>query len=359
MTLVEFLQYVTQDWKENELLEIRCTPVKQYSTYSILETFAKRYGVYKNEKASLFFSKSQTHLVEELLSFADSHLRNHEKVCYSLNPRVQKNGEILTSGLEYMENVYVLAFDVEEKDKSGPSETYEKALHKYTYNLKEMLSKSFSLTSATVVFSGRGYHLLYKIKRTRITEQRKEWWKTFVKNLKLRTETDLFSIDEAVKDFSRVLGLPSTTNLKWNTNVELRELGQTNESFKIKSEKKFVFKSQTFPKKYEGKFEESLEWRVLTNYPPLGEIYTKVLYATRILARDCGIELKAYNTILYYIYTGVWSTVPKLIYPKEDHTYTKGIILNWCRAHVDWIKENEKVLQLTESEKELIYKDKE
>jgi hypothetical protein len=86
----------------------------------------------------------------------------------------------------------------------------------------------------------------------------------------------IIKIDD-VHDFTRVLGLPGCWNYKWDKRVHcsINKLNIINEKFILKSMREKKIKNNNKGFKYVNKLtniEDSLEWQVISKYPPEGHL---------------------------------------------------------------------------------------
>lgn len=334
MITKNFLLSLMYTWEDDWYVEIRCTPVKDVKTYRVLEDFAKKYKVYINEKKSLFLTKLDVyHFNWEEFCF----LLREEKICYSVNPRYEdKEGGIKKSGLKNIPCICTLMFDVEAVDKQN---TNIDIVYKHVLNFVLYMKDKYDLVYNVINNSGRGFHVLFFIMPISYTDARKDWLRGWYERIINECSSNVVQIDKAVKDVSRVFGLPGAMNPKWTKQIELLEYNDTTNVFTIKS----VRKNKASKEKYEGvlpKITESYEWKIITHpNVPTGEIHVTVLFALKLL-------LKAHNIVDYKQLEYAVNKVRGTNHDLNPHNGTEGkhyhprIIENWMERHTEWCKSN-------------------
>ena len=149
---------------KNEYLEIRLKPPsdpegkrKYYENFNVFKSKSK--SVIK--KGCQVFIKNFSEL-EELYKFNDGYLINNYKTCYGLNLReMNKVGEI-NGGYDSVKNARFVYFDVDKMDHSNIKD-YERPMLKQFIDGIIYYMKRFGLNDPTLVSSGAGMHIIYKI----------------------------------------------------------------------------------------------------------------------------------------------------------------------------------------------------
>jgi len=343
--LEEFFNYLTKDYTMNEYVEIRLV-VHDVRMYNVVKNWLNlpkvKNRIYSKNSCQLFFKKNQFDLLRKLLVYRSNAISRMSKVCYTLNPRVMVDGKIEISGYNNMKTVHFIFFDIELETHTAPSITEKKLLLDFVHDVSNTL-KAFGLDRGTLVDSGNGYHLLYKLKPTLITDGKKEYYKQFIETTCeyfKEKYNGVFKIDK-LKDFTRIFALPETLNPRTNTRVMVIEKNyDINTKYRLKSLKKSNINTEAFVAgDYKDKHvENSLVWNILLKGAPQGERHSHLIFALKLFLKAIGnTNFRTYEAIINKIYGGNCNLDFK---DCADKNYSKGIVINWCKRNEEWCKKN-------------------
>lgn len=336
----EYCKFIMEHWTDEELIEIRMTPVKDVNTYAVIGHFTDLYPqVYCNKKKSLFFNKSQVIYIDSLINMLHNY-NCQEKVCYSTNPRIKINDEIIVSGLDNIDYITTIVFDIERvKDKSAEDED-KKIVMLYVRNFIKNIENEFRLMNPTIIDSGAGFHLIYRIKPVKFTLNRKDWLRSYIDSIIKYCDTGVVHIDPAVKDISRVLGLPGSKNPKYNKEVTVVHQSNYLNMFNIKStvnKKPKVNVEVTLNKEFD--ITKSVEMVIILSDPPEGERNNILGFALKLLIKKYNIvDYKTLERDIKLITREYWSLNPQR--GLDNKVYTPYIIINYMLKNLDWMKKN-------------------
>jgi len=337
---LEYLKLYTKDWNKKDFIEVRtmvnsiegstnnfynnfrsillknyrCSKkiVKELNgkekEYIYIKLFDKIIAVTKNN-CQIFIRVEFLDNFKLLFSYLEE--AKNVKVCYSVNSKVIASDLSIAGGYDYMKTVNYLQFDIEETFKTPYYDGKEAKFDMFVDIITKKLS-SYGLTDYTKVYSGNGAHAIFRIKETKITDGRKDWYKEFFGFISDCFNGQEFKLD-LVKDFTRVLGLPGTLNCKWNKKVKLVNFSGVTNTFKLKTKKKrkynvdksnikiLSFKSDD---EREAKFlEEPLVKALLNECWPKGERNLKLIFPLKLLFILYGYDER--DEFVNYIYSEV------------------------------------------------------
>ncbi|MCK4260173.1 MAG: hypothetical protein KAX49_14440 [Halanaerobiales bacterium] len=335
--LYKFWSYLTSDYRILiEYCEIRVLPTDK-RLYNIMYIWAKENNVYIKNKSQLFFRKRDFNLLYKFLSHKNYVVVKNAKVCYTLNPRVMVNGEIIKSGYDNMRSVYMVFLDIEMVNHKVMN-IFEKKLLKAQI-IKKIINplKNSKLKHHILIDSGNGYHLLYKIKRSDISKSRKAWFKKFI-NYMIESFNDTNYRIDPLKDFTRIFALPYTINQKHNRVVQvINPKYQRNEITMpfVRLKKKLKY-NMFMP--IGSTVEKSLVWNLLQQDIPQGEIHLTLIFALKLLLKSLNLNYSIYEDKLNIIRDSSHS----LNYNTgcDGKHYNKGIVINWCKRNIEWCDKN-------------------
>ena len=94
--------------------------------------------------------------------------------------------------------------------------------------------------------------------------------------------------------------------------------------------------------KYQSKFFESLEWKLVSEFRdlPEGEIHNKILFQLKLLAKQYEIPLDKFQTWL--IELGYEESAE---YPNDDYDYNPWTIFHWCMDNAEWCLKNKIIVE--------------
>jgi hypothetical protein len=205
------------------------------------------------------------------------------------------------------------------------------------------VNKKFSLICPTLIDSGNGYHLLYKIKPQQITDERKVAQANLVDKIINLTKNPYFKIDRLI-DYTRIFSLPTTLHPKLKTEVTLLELNTAINPLRLKSEKPKInvnANSQVQVQHETTNIEEVLEYQVLLKNPPDGELqrHIYVMFPLKIWMRDTNYaNHKQVSNIATSILGRPENCDPKRI--SKTAVYSRGVIIKYLRHNKDWAIKN-------------------
>ena len=327
--------------KKNEYVEIRLTPTWSKQDWLKTRYFYKNIEELKQTYKDVLYNKSVCWFVQDfetfynIISFNEGYFSKHCKICYGINTRVQNKDKTINGSYECVKEYRFLFFDIEAADHGEiKSEFYKKIFDEEYIPTVIKYLETFNLYDPTIINSGVGKHLLYKIKRQNVTPKRKQWLKEFMNELSKALSNDTFIID-ALSDATRIFGMPETMNIKRNKKVEVVKYSNVISEFKIKSKR--IEKVKYEPVENLPPITKSLEWNVLIKSDvPQGDRHRILIFALKLLLKAHNVtNVSQYEKKLREIYGMSVSLNPSN--GTTDKTYSKGIILNWCKLHYDWL----------------------
>jgi len=349
---IVFLEHHTKNWTKNELVEIRLTPVRNKETYTIINQFFKTYNIYCNSKKSLFFKRDELQYIPFLLKELEEK-KCVEKICYSIHSRVydKNTTTIETSGLKNIPFLDTIMLDIECVKKPENEEELKeqkKSLFIFVEHLLKLINIDFALRNPTIIDSGRGIHLLFKIPRLKYTDSRKEAYRATLERIQQTYSNEYIVLDGAVKDASRVFGLPGSINPRWNRRVELLELGKYPEynKYKLHTPKKNVPRRSDIGqykfKTQKGSVYDTLSWVIFENFPPEGETNNTVVFSILLWVKDFGVETtEELERAAYRVWGEKW--VMRVESLNNQMYWHPKLIYNFCKRHRDWVKQKKEV----------------
>jgi len=319
----------------SEFVEIRLSSINNKEVYRVVDEFKKENPQIICKKNTQFFVKNIEE-IKKIITFKEGYFNINSKICYGLNKRVRdENGE-LAGGYKNIKKVDTVFFDIEAKTHGEVKGVMRKLLQRYVDSVAEHLTQ-YNLIHPTLIDSGTGYHLIYKINDKVINKNTKERYKSFINNVLKTMDNEYFTID-VVYDLTRVFGLPGTLNPKRQKIVKVLKIDtEINEDFNLNRYgklKKRVKNNNVV--NVSGDIEDSLEWKILINDPPHGERNNTLIFALKLLFKAKGIvDVTEYENILEEILND-----GRIILDPEVGTdgkqYNKGITINWCKRHKEW-----------------------
>ena len=233
LELKEFWDFYFNKLNRNDRIEVRLMNIKNKNVYYYFEKFCKNNELYQKNNCQTFLDRTQFSLLKAMFEYEDGYIINNCKVCYSINPRRFEFGEC-GGGYNYTKKVHIVALDIEKVTHEDLSDFDMEELKVYCDDLKKIF-ETFGLKGPMVIMSGAGIHFLYKIEPQKITPGKKEWFKKFIDGAATKYQTSKFHFD-ALKDFTRVFGMPLSLNLKRGKQVRILENPKWfNGRFKLKT----------------------------------------------------------------------------------------------------------------------------
>lgn len=285
-------------------------------------------------KSVCFFIRSFEEL-RIILSFKNGWFCVNSKVCYGLNHRSRTVDGLLNGSYDCVKSVRLIGFDLEARDHSlidgFKKELFEVFVRKVVIGLE-----FFGFKNPSIVWSGAGVHLLYLVVPVTVTVARREWFKDFVNDLSERFSNELFVLD-ALKDFTRVFGLPGSYNVKRGRLIVCEKVSSYVSSFRLKSKR--------VPKVVPevgvgvgvlpvGSVKGSLEFQLLLHVPPAGERHQVLVFALKLLLKASGVDHRPFEVVLKKLYGDV---VLNPVNGTSGKVYNKGIVINYCRKYWSWV----------------------
>ena len=272
----------------SEFVEIRLSSINNKEVYRVVDEFKKENPQIICKKNTQFFVKNIEE-IKKIITFKEGYFNINSKICYGLNKRVRDKNEELAGGYKNIKKVDTVFFDIEAKTHGEVKGVMRKLLQRYVDSVAEHLTQ-YNLIHPTLIDSGTGYHLIYKINDKVINKNTKERYKSFINNVLKTMDNEYFTID-VVYDLTRVFGLPGTLNPKRQKIVKVLKIDtEINEDFNLNRYgklKKRVKNNNVV--NVSGDIEDSLEWKILINDPPHGERNNTLIFALKLLFKAKGI----------------------------------------------------------------------
>jgi hypothetical protein len=282
-----------------------------------------------------FFINSYDEL-EKIAKIGNEWLFNNVKVCYGLNERFEHDNK-LGGTYDNLKETRFVFLDIDKKDHSMIEEKEEWLLDNYILHVKKQL-EYYKLYNPTIVKSGAGVHLIYKIIPQSTSNGHRLWYKYWCDNLKNILVHNKFEID-MVSDFTRVFGLPESMNVKRKIKVHYTNINNDiNGDFKFRVKKEPKIKIDAINEEDLPEIKDSLEWKIITHPEvPQGEVHSILLFALKLLIKAKGVKD-------YKIYEKELNAVRKTNHRLQPtngtkgKNYNKGIIINWMKRNEEWCK---------------------
>ena len=298
---IEMLNFyeVIKPTKRTEYVEVRVIPVSYHETtdenyyqaFSRRESKLLQYNI-TIRSANQFFVKTYEQYYN-LINVMSSVWQKTCKVCYGINCRsvskqgVGKQSEFELSGKK--ENVKTLRFvyfdidNIKNIDKSLLKMFVENKLIPYL--------RKYRLTNPSLIDSGGGYHLLYRIKPTSATEGKLRWLKKFVKLVSDEMSNNIVKID-TIADSTRIFGLPGTVNIKRNCLVKVMYINNVvNGEFKFHSIRNNIInhvKIFSYDKNENNILSNDITKLLLSTRLPSGNRNNTIIFQLKLLLKSEG-----------------------------------------------------------------------
>jgi len=330
---------------KNEYIELRLRPVfeiwqKKKEFFTQVENFKRENPEIITRKGVQFFIKDVKQL-ERFMLWNDGWFMENVRVFYGLSKRVKTKGEI-GGGYKFIRNVEIIFFDIDKKDHTTIEDWEAQFLDIFVEGITKYLQR-FGLIYPTIIHSGAGRHLLYKIKKTKISDAKKRWYKSFVnmlaKQIQFMVPDSSYELD-VISDFTRVFGLPGSMNVKRKKRVTILHYDdRINEKFKLRSKKEVKY-TGTKSSIETPEIKKSLEWALMTHPNlPKGSVHTILLFALKLLLKEKGVEdWKNYENEMNAVRKSTHILNPQ--YGTESKNWHPGICINWCKEHEEWCQKN-------------------
>jgi hypothetical protein len=334
LELSNFWIWLTSKYPKDAYTEIRLMGIKNESLYKEVQQFAKENPDIIMKKNSQFFIQSVEQLFK-IIEYNKHIFVYNSKVCYSLNPRFMVNNDI-AGDYEHMKMQDKIYLDIEKTNHEPLSFSEKEQIADYTKSIIAYLDR-YNLYHPTIISSGNGIHVIYKIRQMDIDEGRKEGYKEFIKELQEKMNTDKFHID-AVVDFSRTTALPETLNPKNGYKVNVIQLGQLNDYYihkKIIRKKKIAVIDKPLG---DIDIRESLAWKILMIGAPAGDRNNLLVFYIKLLIRDADEDYREYERELNQKYHEGWHLNTSMGIQGKKREF--GLLVNYCKKNSDFCKNN-------------------
>lgn len=344
LTAIDNIKYYDMKTKTIQVM-------KKHLIYNIIRRFAEEQNLFVRNNCQFYIQTFEE--LEKILTFKKGFFCFFTKVCYAVNNRWAKHLNDITGGYDSTLFLQRLFLDVEDNEHETISnDSYlKKILYNYVKDIRDDMMRRYNLNNYIIISSGSGYHLLSNINDISINSDVKNRYKEFIVQLNKRFSNDWFEVDK-LYDLTRIAGIPGSYNRKRGEFVEIIEGSATTDCFDFEH----VLHNIRFKKKKKSSnkrvdvgllpsIKNSLEWQVLVHEAPQGERHNILLFALKLLAKAHGIEdMSEYEDAIEDIYGGAKPDLNPYT-GTEDKEYNKGIILNWCKRHMDWVMKNKQVLE--------------
>lgn len=339
LKLEQFFNWLIENYPKDAYTEIRLMNVSDDRVYAVVDKFKIEYPEIIIRNNSQFFIQTFDEL-KKIVEYRNNIFIRYSKMCYSINPRFFINGNI-SGSYDNLKTQNKIFFDIERIDHGQLSDIErERIEYKYVKDIILFLRR-YQLLYPTIIRSGGGLHLIYKIRPKPITEGRKESYKEFISELQSKLANPIYHIDYVV-DATRTTALPESINPKSGFKVHWVELGGQNDFF-IPSKRMRKLKTKITEEKItdNNKMEvrKSLVWKLLTTPNlPEGEQNNVLLYYIKMLIRDTDDDFRIYQMELNSMYRGKWKFNPKTGIKGKIRNY--GLLINFCKKYSEFCKEN-------------------
>ena len=362
LKLVRLWEWFKPDADEkNEYLEIRPTPTFDIKTeqgrndrqfyYNKLKELNKQLPNTIVKKQCQFFIQRFAEFIK-IMEFDDSWLLNNIKICYGINTRWMDKEKNISGGYKNLRNFRFIFFDIDKVDHSNTDEWEVRFLDQFTTNVITHL-EHYNLKHPTIINSGAGRHLLYRIEPNKITNGRKLWLKSWSKEIQTKFKNNMFELD-SISDATRVFGLPYSMNVKRDARVHPVVISNFVSKFKFHSKKQPKVNLEQIQKDL-PEIKDSLEFNLLMCKDlPKGSIHSTILFASKLFLKASGMSKWRELGDMINKHRGSQHDFNPLN-GTEGKNYNKGIIINWCKNNSDWVKKHPKILELYKKYKTFIY----
>lgn len=339
-----FWDYIKPKTKE-EYVEIRITPFgtptieNKRQFYKNLLQLKIELPNTKNNKYICWFCQTFDE-VKTILTINNGFFNTH-KLCYGVNKRFyNKKTQHIDGSYESLRYVDLLCFDLEKTDHSDITSDFEQSLFEnYVKYVIHVLQRD-NLFNPTIINSGVGKHLLYKIAPQKITDGKKLWYKQYIDDVNITLTNDNFTVD-GLKDFTRILGLPGSMNPKRKKLTMIQTLSYHVNDFKIKSRRLCALsvQQQTFKgtkdEAIQNILQDPLVKLLLRQQLPEGNRNSHLIFPLKILLIQHGfVERDTFVQSLFTKITHVQKERFPSNFPKTIRTqFNKNVVNKYCRIN--------------------------
>ena len=350
-----FLYWMMSDYAPNEMLAVRpastlAAEMSKEWPFKERKEFCAEHGLFFTEKGDICFTRSNIKKLIVLLSNKNDLYFERAKACYGVNPRVaDEEGRIVKSGINAIVRIHCIQFDCDfDKDVNIDEKNFAQSQDDIDGMVKMMLAffeRKYGLKNPTIVSSGKGRHILYRIKPIENNEERREWlrsvlYKDAIKQSKTwsRLFTTRPSIDDKAKDIARILQLPQVMNPKRKTLATVLTQSDYVNDFKINKMKVEKYKFDGVIEK-NTKLSQYLVYNILTRVDKHGEAAPGPIDDLRFVMK---VLLKSH-------FPSEWPTVQmqvnqirehkdsvfNIVYIKDGFVYNKGLLVSRLRKYLE------------------------
>lgn len=317
-------------------VEIRLTPTKLPTEfnkkffYLNLNNLTKQLPTTPNNKKVCFFTK---HLeeVKTILTFNDGWFGKNTKICYGVNERYINNNKI-DGSYESLKYYRFIVFDVDKTLHTNLENGESERLDNFINVLIKYLER-YNLHHPTIIDSGAGRHILYKIKRVKITEGRREWYKEWGKEINKKFSNDIYCVDN-IYDATRVLGLVGSLNVKRGRLIKIINLNFYENEFKFKSKKIKMIKEIKIEGSRDERIKKVLNERfvqlLLTKQLPEGGRNNILIFSLKCLLKNMGFTQN--DVFVKQLFKKINTTQKEVFasnFPKNNVEYRREVVENW------------------------------
>lgn len=302
--------------------------------------------IYKIKQKGIVVRKNVQFFINTLdeLKFilSDEKFIKLSKICYGVNERFPNKKNIIAGSNDHIKNIRFIYFDIEKTDHSMTQNIETDDLEHYVGTIESYLKRKYNLIQPSLINSGSGRHLIYKIKPTTNTEARRKGLKEFVNVVADALSNNYFGVDR-IADVTRILGLCGTYNPKRQRWVEFIKISNYENNFQIRSVKEMKKESEVLDIKDLPEITESFEWKVLSNpNAPVGDTNNKIVFAFKLLLKAKGLVNRAEYIQYQNIMNRAWGSNISLnpLQGTFGKQYSKGIAVNWYKKHKNFCDRN-------------------
>jgi len=330
-----FWKWLRMGYPKDAKTEIRLMNIVNDKVYSEVKKFSEENNIRVNKCSQFFIDNFED--LWKIVTYKDEYFIKNSKMCYSINPKFEVEGE-MGGGYKNMKFMDMIFLDCEKVSHDNLTSEDLILFNSFIKNITTQLAL-MGLTTPMVIFSGGGFHILYKTRPQKIDEGRKNGYKKLIEHLET-FNTPLFKIDHCI-DASRCIALPESINIKRNLRVKIVRRAENiiNDFYVRKSRPhKIKLTGNTLSKGTVSEIKNSIEWKVITHpHLEIGDIHTYVLLALKLLIKEKQIPEEEWK-VLEQELNSVHSTKHKLnpFYGTEGKFYSAGVMKNWITKHQKW-----------------------
>lgn len=336
----KFWSWLTYGYPKDALVEIILMNIENNEIYNHVKHFSdENPGILMKNNCQFFINKYDD--LKKIMDYENNLFCKHSKMCYSIVPRFMKNNDV-AGGYGYLKFIDMIFFDIEKKDHSLIDDKIDRPYMLLFVEAVEKKLREYNLTKPLIVSSGKGYHLLYKIRKKEIDNERIDGYREFIKEAE-QMSTLIFHIDHAI-NASRCIAIPESINKKAMKKVTIiSEIPEGVNDYYIKKSKKKKKKIKQQTSNWVlPSIKNSLEWKVITHPDvPKGEIHTIVLFSLKLLLKEKNIKPEIISLMEDEI-NSVRGTNHKLDLERgvEGKSWNPGTMNNWVKRNKEWCQKH-------------------